>query len=48
MLNDLASSSWMEPKKWGNIFAENKRPRSLLSSWENMLYLGLLQIGKFP
>ena len=34
MLNDLASSSWMEPKKWGNIFAENKRPRSLLSSWE--------------
>ena len=34
MLNDLASSSWMEPKKWDNIFPENKRPRSLLSSWE--------------
>ncbi len=34
MLNDLASSFWMEPKKWSNIFPENKRPRSLLSSWE--------------
>ena len=34
MINDLASSFWMEPKKWDNVFPEDKRPRSLLSSWE--------------
>ena len=43
MLNDLTSSSWMEPK-WGNIFAENKRPRSLLSSGKNMYILDFYKL----
>ena len=34
MTNDLSNSLWMEPKKWGEMFTEKNRPRSLLSSWD--------------
>ena len=32
MINDFATSEWVEPNK--NIFDKEKRPRSLFSSWE--------------
>ncbi len=34
MTNDLSNSLWMEPKKWGDMFDEKNRPRSLISSWD--------------
>ncbi len=34
LTNDLSSLTWVEPKQKGDIFEENNRPRSLLSSWE--------------
>ena len=34
MLHDFSSIKWMEPKNSGNLFTENKRPCSLLSSWD--------------
>ncbi len=34
MLYNLSSLLWMEPKKNQTLFIENKRPRSLLSSWD--------------
>ncbi len=34
MTNDLASAAWMEAKKRANVFHEDIRPRSLISSWD--------------
>ena len=48
MTTDIASIYWMESRKKGNIFPDNLRPKSLISSWEKHVMSWTVTKWKIP